>query len=101
MHTRCKERAKPRGRLPAYFAAVVSPEQRAAVYSIQAKYSKQIEDLERQIDELTAARDQEVDGVLTPEQLEKVNAKRAEAEAKRASRAKKGVAKEKPDSKEG
>lgn len=96
-----KERAKPRGRLPAYFATVVSQEQREKVYSIQGKYSKQIEDLQRQMDELTATRDKEVDGVLTPEQLEKVNAKRDEAKAKRASRSKKPAASKKPTDKEG
>lgn len=96
-----KERAKPRGRLPAYFAAVVSQEQREKVYAIQAKYRKQLEDLQRQIDELEAAQDKEVDGVLTPEQLEKVNAKREEAKAKRAARFNKSKASKKSDDKEG
>lgn len=97
-----KERAKPRGRLPNYFAAVVSQSQREQVYAIQARYAKQIDDLQRQIDELEATRDKEVDGVLTPEQLEKVNAKRAEAKAKRAARSKKSTAsKNQPDDKEG
>jgi len=97
-----KERAKTRGRLPNYFAAVVSQSQREQVYAIQARYAKQIDDLQRQIDELETARDKEVDGVLTAEQLEKVNAKREEAKARRAARSKKSTAsKKKPDDKEG
>lgn len=78
-----KERTKPRGRLPAYFSAVVSEEQREQIYGVQQKYAKQIDELERQLDELVAQRDKEVEGVLTPEQLEKVIAKREEAAAKR------------------
>lgn len=84
--TEKKERAKPRGRLPNYFAAVVDGTQRETIYSIQAKYAKQVEDLQRQLEELKTTRDQEVDAVLTPEQLEAVNAKRAEAAAKRKAR---------------
>ena len=92
-----KERAKPRGRLPAYFATVVSPEQREKVYAIQARYSKQMEDLQRQIVELSATLDKEVDGVLTAEQLERVNAKRDEAKAKRGDRSKKEAAADKKE----
>lgn len=91
-----KERAKPRGRLPNYFAAVVSGQQREQVYAIQARYNKQIEDLQRQMDELKEVRDREVDGVLTAEQLEKVNAKREEAKAKREARAKAAAASKEP-----
>lgn len=94
-----KERAKPRGRLPNYFATVVSQSQREQVYAIQARYAKQIDDLQRQIEELETARDKEVDGVLTAEQLEKVNAKRQEAKAKRAARYNKSKASKKPDDK--
>lgn len=81
-----KARARPRGRLPAYFSTVVSSEQREKVYSIQSRYLKQIDQLRRQIDELSKARDTEVDGVLTPEQLKRVNAKRAEAKIRRSKR---------------
>lgn len=80
---------KPRGRLPSYFAAVVSQKQREEVYTIQAKYSKQLADLQKQIAELKAQMTKEVDAVLTPEQLEEVNKKREEAAAKRRSGAKK------------
>ena len=83
-----KTRAKPRGRLPAYFSAVVSADQRAQVYSIQSRYGQQIDELRRRISEMSKARDMEVEGVLTPEQLKRVNAKRAEAKARRAKRSK-------------
>ncbi len=78
-----KDDAKPRGRLPAYFSSVVNEKQREAVYGIQEKYQKQLEDLQKQLDALTAQRDKEIDEVLTPEQLTEVNKKREEAAKKR------------------
>ncbi len=78
-----KPRAKPRGRLPAYFSAVVSPEQRKAVYALQAKYAEQMTALEAQITALKTQRNKEVDAVLKPEQLEQVNKKRAAAAERR------------------
>ena len=81
-----KEGAKPRGRLPNYFTSVVDGVQREKIYAIQSDYAKQLEDLQRQLNELKAKCDQEVDAVLTPEQLEIVNARRAEASVKRKAR---------------
>ena len=78
-----KPRAKARGRLPAYFSAVVSPEQRKAVYALQAKYAEQMTSLEAQIATLKTQRNKEVDAVLKPEQLEQVNKRRAAAAERR------------------
>ena len=43
-----KERAKPRGRLPAHFSSVVTEDQREEIYAIQSKYLDQIRSLLRE-----------------------------------------------------
>ncbi len=63
-----KTRKKPRGRLPAYFGKVVTQKQREEIYQLQAKYSEQIDKLQKELAQLTAKRDSDVQGVLTPEQ---------------------------------
>jgi len=85
-----KKRKKPRGRLPNYYGKVgVSEEQREKIYAIQAMYRPKIEALEKQIAELKAKEDAEVEAVLTPEQKKKVEESRAAAAKKRAERRKK------------
>ena len=79
-------RRQPRGRLPAYFSAVVSQKQRGQIYGIQSQFNERLAALRVQIDQLLAERDKEVDGVLTPEQLADVNKKRQAAAARRKSR---------------
>ncbi len=74
------------GRLPAYFAAVVTPTQREEIYKLQAEYAAQMEKLQAQLAALLADRDREVDGVLDPEQLAEVTKKRDEAKRRRAAR---------------
>ena len=81
-----KERAKPRGRLPAHFADVVTAEQREEVYAIQGKFNDQIAELEAQIASLRTQRDMEVENVLTPEQKERVAQLREDAKKRRAER---------------
>jgi hypothetical protein len=78
-----EEAAKPKGRLPAYFADVVSGEQREKIYSIQAKYADQIKDLNEQLEALDKKQNDEIDAVLTAEQKAKIDAARAEAAAKK------------------
>ncbi len=78
-----KPRKKPRGRLPAYFADVVTGQQRDSIYGVQAKYNAQIAELRVQIEELISERNQEVEALLSKEQLEAVNKKRAEAKQRR------------------
>lgn len=79
-------RKKARGRLPAYFSAVVTQKQREAIYKLQSDYEMQLEKLRAEMDKLIAARDQEVDAVLSAEQLAEVNKKREEAKKRRAAR---------------
>ncbi len=82
------ETPKFKGRLPAYYAAVVSEEQRATIYKLQEEYHNKLEALKKQhakeIKELDAEEDEAIENVLTDEQKEKV----AEAKAKRGSRSK-------------
>jgi hypothetical protein len=75
--------AKPRGRLPVYYAQVVSEEQREEIYSIQASYAAQIDALEAQIETLLDERDAKIREVLTPEQRKEVDDLAAAARARR------------------
>ena len=75
-----------RGRLPAYYGRVVTAEQRKQIYEIQAKYHEKILELQRQLQELIAKRDAEVEAVLTPEQKAEVERMRREARQRRRSR---------------
>ena len=76
-----KKEAK--GRLPAYFKNVVTEEQKSKIYDIQSKYAAQIEDLQSQLEALRKKQTEEIDAVLTKEQLDKVTALRDEANAKK------------------
>lgn len=82
-----KSRAKPRGRLPAYYAQVVSNVQREQIYKIQQGYSTQIEALEAQLKELQAKMQGEIRGVLTTEQQKKVDELTEAARANRGGKA--------------
>jgi hypothetical protein len=62
------QRAAPRGRLPAHYKDLVSPDQRDEIYAIQAKFNSQIDELEAKIEQLKKQRDEEVEGVLTTAQ---------------------------------
>jgi hypothetical protein len=78
-----KPKPKSRGRLPMYYSRVVNSEQREKIYEIQAKFDKQIADLMAEIKSLQQQRDDEVHGVLTPEQQEEVAQLVAEAQKQR------------------
>ncbi len=80
------DRKKPAGRLPAYFAAVVTPQQRETIYKLQADYEAQLEKLRAEMAKLIAERSREVEQVLDAGQLAEVNKKREEAQKKRAAR---------------
>jgi hypothetical protein len=79
---------KAKGRLPPYYAGVVSDQQRQAIYAIQEKYAAQIAALQEQLAALARQRDMEIEGVLTAEQRAKVRELQEAAAAKR----KKGAA---------
>ncbi len=57
-----------KGRLPTHYAKLVDEAQRQRIYSIQAFYAPQIDDLKQQLDALIARRDAEVHAVLSPAQ---------------------------------
>ena len=66
------KRASPRGRLPAHYKDLVSPDQKEEIYAIQGKYNGEIAELEAKIDKLKEQRDAEVERVLTPKQQERL-----------------------------
>ena len=80
------EKAKRRGRLPAYFSRVVSATQRDQIYSIQAKFNTRLVELQEQISDLINERDAAVEKVLTANQMKQVEGYRAEARTRRTDR---------------
>lgn len=76
----------PRGRLPSYYAQVVTQEQREAIYKIQAEFAPKIQALDLQLKAIKAERDKKVLAVLTPEQRKLVEETAAKAKAGRANR---------------
>lgn len=90
--------AVPKGRLPAFYKDLVTEQQRIEIYTIQQKFNDDISKLAAQIKSLQAARDAEVETVLSDEQKAKLAKIREEAAAKRKSKAVelKATAAEKP-----
>ncbi|HTN75300.1 MAG TPA: hypothetical protein VL096_08640 [Pirellulaceae bacterium] len=76
-----KAPAKAKGRLPAYYKDVVTPDQKDKIYAIQAKYGDEISKLAEQMKAATAQRDAEIAAILTAEQKDKVLKLRAAAGA--------------------
>ena len=78
------QEAKPRGRLPIYYGKLgVSEDQRDRIYTIQAQYDVQIDELLAQLEELRAKRDRAVESVLTAGQKQRLRELRAEAARER------------------
>jgi hypothetical protein len=87
-------RKKPRGRLPNYYAQIgISKKQRADIYELQADYASQIDELKKQMAELIAKRDSEVEAVLTEPQQKRLGEVREAAKKRTLERAKKAAAK--------
>lgn len=82
-----KPSTKAKGRLPAYYKDVVTPDQKDKIYRIQAKYGEQIRKLAEEMKALTEQRDKEVEAVLTAEQKAKVDALKADNKKKPAAAA--------------
>ena len=74
---------KPRGRLPGFYRHVVTAEQRKQIYTIQAEYRDKIAALRAQLKAITNERNEKIAAVMTPVQLKRIKALRAEARAKR------------------
>jgi hypothetical protein len=83
-----KQAAAPaKGRLPAHYAKLVDDGQRERIYRIQAGYQAKIDALEAELQALAGKRDAEIRAVLTPEQLRRLDALIAEAQASRTTKA--------------
>ncbi|MCI0358680.1 MAG: hypothetical protein L0211_09375 [Planctomycetaceae bacterium] len=80
---KAKKAEKTKGRLPAYYADVVSAEQKEKIYAIQAKYDDQIKELNEQLAAVAKKLNDEIEAVLTAEQKAKIDAARQEAVAKK------------------
>lgn len=78
-----KAEKKSKGRLPPYFADIVTDEQRQKIYDIQLKYAKDREALEAQLEELRSIESGEIEAVLDAEQKEKLRKAREAAAAKK------------------
>lgn len=78
-----KQRAKARGRLPAYYNQVIDGQQREKIYAIQQQYEPKISSLKAELQALQDKLDAEMEGVLTPEQLSKVKELTEAAKQKR------------------
>lgn len=70
---------QPLGRLPKFFNRVIDGIQREKIYKIQSNYDKQLDALQAQMDDLKKKRDQEVFGVLNPEQKARIQELEKEA----------------------
>ncbi|MBL9082046.1 MAG: hypothetical protein JNK76_09595 [Planctomycetales bacterium] len=88
-----KAAADRKGPLPFYYGKVVAPDQKETIYGIQEKYAGEIAPLAAKIKELMAARDKEIEAVLSPEQLAKIKQLKADAAAKAAAGKKPAVKK--------
>ena len=73
------QRQIPKGRLPAHYSKVVTPQQRYRIYYIQHRYQQAISKVEMQLDWLKQAREQEITNVLTVAQRTRVEQLRMEA----------------------
>jgi hypothetical protein len=88
------EKKAAKGRLPPYYADIVSGEQREKIYAIQAKYDDQVKELNAQLAALAKKINDEIEEVLTDEQKEKVKAAREAAVAAKKKKAADKKAKE-------
>lgn len=78
-----KERADPRGPLPAYYRNVVDGIQREKIYKIYDEYEPRVDELRSQLKKLVAERDAKVEALLTDEQRQRVKELATEAKSKR------------------
>jgi len=74
---------KLKGRLPPYYAGIVTDQQRDAIYLLQAKYAQQLAAIQEQMDALEKQRDKEIENVLTPQQKLLLTKAMEDAAAKR------------------
>lgn len=86
-----KKVAKSGDRLPANYAKIgISDDQRNKIYEIQNKYDKDIAALQKQLADIKAKEQAEVEAVLTPEQKKSLQTANEEAKKKAAEKKKAG-----------
>jgi len=86
------EEEKAAGRLPNNYGKLgLNDKQKKSIYAAQTKYGAEISALIKQVEELRAKRDAEVEGVLTAEQ--KVKLQELQSETAKKTAAKKAAAK--------
>ncbi|MEZ6137783.1 MAG: hypothetical protein R3C53_23090 [Pirellulaceae bacterium] len=74
-----KTAAAPRGRLPRYFAALVTERQREEIYDIQRTHAVRRAELELELEELRKTEISEIEAVLNKTQRERLEELRAAA----------------------
>lgn len=84
-----------RGPIPELYGKIVAPDQKEKIYSIQDRYKAEMAPLVAKIKELQAAQAKEIEGVLTPEQLTRLNELKAE-QVKAAAARREQMKKDKP-----
>jgi hypothetical protein len=60
------------GRLPPYYSAVVTEQQRQRIYAIQAEYGPKLTQVRAQLTKLQQEQEEKIEAVLSPEQAEKL-----------------------------
>jgi len=74
---------KAKGRLPAYYSDLVTEQQRATIYAIQAKYQARINALNEELMNIEKQQDVEIENVLTAEQRQMLKKAQEEGAAKK------------------
>jgi Spy/CpxP family protein refolding chaperone len=87
------------GRLPQYYSAVVTEEQRQKIYAIQAEFGPKLTQIRAQLTKLQKEQEEKIEALLTPEQAAKLaKLKAAATEGRKTSTAKSEEGKtEKPE----
>ncbi len=88
-----KEKADPRGPLPTYYRDVVDGIQREKMYNVHQSYEAKIKEAQAAVKALLEKRDAELEALLRPDQLERVQQLKKEAKTKQLA---KGDGKEQP-----
>lgn len=86
---KAEKKERSAGRLPAYYSQVVTKEQREKIYAVQAKYADEIEKLLEQVGTLEKNQIEEIEAVLSQEQLDQVMKLASEAKSKRSKKTEK------------
>jgi Spy/CpxP family protein refolding chaperone len=84
---RVVKKIRGRGRLPNYYANVVTEKQRDEIYKIQEEYRPKIDAAKSQLDALNKEMNEKIAAVLTAEQKKKIEETEAAAKAEKKAKA--------------